>query len=156
MITNEELVRQWADREGIRYSDGSKSFDEIALDYREAASEFDVRLAAVRRAAREVWDAVEGGAVDKSAAVDPSRRYSEAENALQGTQARLQLIEDAIESRGGHIYPYTDPATVVAPDGTDWRPPRAAGERRWEVVNPSRTQHRDEPPAQPRAVTVAP
>ncbi|PKQ24881.1 MAG: hypothetical protein CVT65_00740 [Actinobacteria bacterium HGW-Actinobacteria-5] len=156
MITNEDLARQWADREGIRYSDASKSFDEIAQDYRAAASEFDVRLAAVRRAAREVWEAMEGGTVDESAGVDPSRRYGEAEHALQRTQARLQLIEDAIESRGGYIYPYSDPATVVAPVGADWRPPRAAGERQWEVVNPNRTQRGDEPPTQTRAVAVAP
>lgn len=157
MITNEELERQWAEREGLRYSYGSKTFDEIAQDYRAAATEFDTGLATVRRAAREVWEAVENTPADEPVDAEPSRRYSDAEHALQNTQARLRLIEDAIESRGGYIYPYSDPATIVAPDGADWKLPKAVGEQQWEVVAPSPgVQRRDQPRTQPPTLSVAP
>lgn len=103
-----------------------------------------------------MWEAVEHTPADEPVDVDPSRRYGEAEHALQNTQARLRLIEDAIEARGGYVYPYSDPATIVTPDGTDWKPLRAAGKQQWEAVTPGLTQRRDEPPTQPPALTVAP
>lgn len=151
-ITNDELNRRWADREGIRYVQEGKTFDEIAQDYRAAAEEFSDQLVAVRRASREVWEVVERAQDgDPDLAVSTSR-YGDAEYALQGTQARLRLIEDAIESHGGYIYPYTDPATIVRPDGTDWAGPRTTP--RWEVVSPANRHSRPENP--PRQGTTMP